>query len=116
MVKSKDQRYVVAPGVSFVGNKRAYVAGDEIDESAFSDPKYFKAFLSGKSPKIIPAPPEPEEEPDKKNGKKKETGENLGREVLIEKLIASGLFKTKEELASLAYKELVELLEISGIK
>lgn len=49
------QKFVVAPGCSFVGNKRTYVAGDEITESAFSKPEYFKKMTEGKNPKIIPS-------------------------------------------------------------
>jgi hypothetical protein len=111
MAKSKEQRYVVAPGASFVGNKRAYVAGDEIDESAFSNPKYFKAFLSGPSPKIIPAPPELEAKTDE-SGKKSETGANLDRKALEEKALSIGV--TAAESALLTDNELAKLLKDNG--
>jgi hypothetical protein len=58
MAKEKKGQYVVAPGFSFVGKKRAYVSGDEIDENAFGDPKNFQKFLSGKNPRIVVKPPE----------------------------------------------------------
>jgi hypothetical protein len=114
MAKSKDQRYVVAPGVSFVGNKRAYVAGEEIDESAFSDPKYFKAFLSGKSPRIIPAPPEPEVKTDKESGKNNVPPVPPSREAMEEKALSVGA--TLAELAALDDNDLVEFLKNKGIE
>jgi hypothetical protein len=107
--KNTEQRYVVAPGVSFVGKKRAYVAGDPIDESAFSKPEHFKKFLSCNPPKIVPPPPEAEKDPEKKSGKKNETGENLDRKALEEKAFSLGL--TVAELAGLTDTELAELLE-----
>jgi hypothetical protein len=113
---TEKQRYVVAPGVSFVGNKRAYVAGDPIDESAFIDPKHFKILLSGKSPKIIPAPPETEKEPEKKSDRENENGTGLDRKTLEEKALASGLVKTADELAAFKDSELAELLKNSGIE
>jgi len=54
MSDEKKQKYVVAEGCSFVGRKRTYVAGDEIDESAFSKPEHFKKMIDGDKPKIIP--------------------------------------------------------------
>ncbi len=56
MMAENKQRYVVAKGCSFVGNKKSYKEGDEINETAFSKPEHFKKMLGGKNPRIIPAP------------------------------------------------------------
>jgi len=49
-------KYVVAKGCSFVGDKKTYNEGDEIDEKVFSKKERFESFLKGDNPKIIPAP------------------------------------------------------------
>ncbi len=118
MAKEKaetKQRYVVAPGVSFVGNKRAYVAGDEIDESAFNKPENFKRMLSGKNPKIIPAPPKDtaEKETAPKTGGEN-TGGGLDRAALEAAAVNSGLYK-KDELAAMSDDELKKDLEEAGL-
>jgi len=49
-----EKKFVVADGVSFVGNKKTYKAGDEIDKSAFKDEKRFSDLIAKK--KIVEAP------------------------------------------------------------
>ena len=53
---AEEKKFVVAKGHSFVGNKRSYKEGDEIDETAFKSKERFESFLKGDNPKIIPAP------------------------------------------------------------
>jgi hypothetical protein len=110
---AEKEKYIVAPGCSFVGNKRAYSAGDEIDEKAFGDPADFQKFLSGKNPKIIKAPPK-EEAPANKNGGGGNAGETgagpVDRKQLEDSVIARGLGKP-EDLAALSDDELKQLLE-----
>jgi hypothetical protein len=108
---AEKERYIVAPGCSFVGNKRSYNAGDEIDEKAFGDPADFQKFLTGKNPKIIKAPPE------EKTAAKNTGGGNAGgtgtasvdRKQLEEAVVARGLGKP-EDLAALSDDELKQLL------
>jgi hypothetical protein len=49
----QKKKYIVAPGASFVGNRKTYKEGDEIDETAFKDKARFESFTKGKTPKII---------------------------------------------------------------
>jgi hypothetical protein len=58
------QKYVVAKGVSFIGNKKHYKEGDSIDETAFKDPKLFEKMKTGKNPRIVLAPPEEKKDDD----------------------------------------------------
>jgi hypothetical protein len=97
--KDTEKRYVVAPGASFVGNKRVYVAGDEIDESAFGDPKDFKKMISDDHPKIIPGPLPPDEKPEQ------------DRKALEEKALSAGFMVN--ELAKLTDSELEKLLKVN---
>jgi hypothetical protein len=109
---AEKEKYIVAPGCSFVGNKRSYNAGDEIDEKAFGDTSDFQKFLTGKNPKIIIAPPE-EKTPEKKNtggGNGGGSGNTpVDRKQLEESAIARGLGKP-EDLAVLSDDELKQLL------
>jgi hypothetical protein len=112
MAKSAEkERYYVAPGCSFVGNKRAYNAGDEIDETAFGDPADFQKFISGKNPKIIKAPPSSKEEaPANKNTDDSNAGgAPVDRKQLENSVIARGLGKA-EELAAFSDDELKKIL------
>jgi hypothetical protein len=105
---AEKERYIVAPGCSFVGNKRAYNAGDEIDEKAFGDPSDFQKFLTGKNPKIIKAPPK--EEAPAGGGNAGGTGAaSVDRKQLEDSVIARGLGKP-EDLAALSDDELKQLL------
>jgi hypothetical protein len=106
---AEKERYIVAPGCSFVGNKRAYNAGDEINEKAFGNPADFQKFLSGKKPKIIKAPPQKEAEEGNKGGGNTGTG-TVDRKQLEEAVIAKGLGK-QEDLAALSDEELKQLLK-----
>jgi hypothetical protein len=109
---AKEEKYIVAPGCSFVGNKRSYAAGDEIDEKAFGNSADFQKFLTGKNPKIIKAP-QKEETPANKNtggGNTEGTGAApVDRKQLEEAVIARGLGKP-EDLAVLSDDELKKLL------
>jgi hypothetical protein len=106
---AEKERYIVAPGCSFVGNKRAYNAGDEIDEKAFGDPSDFHKFLTAKNPKIIKAPPE-EKPPKNAGGNAGATGNTpVDRKQLEDSVIARGLGKP-EDLAALSDDELEQLL------
>jgi hypothetical protein len=108
---AEKEKYIVAPGCSFVGNKRAYSAGDEIDEAAFGDPVDFQRFLSGKNPKIIKAPPKGKTPAEKTDGGN--TGDTpttpVDRKQLEDSVIARGLGKP-EDLAALSDDELKQLL------
>jgi hypothetical protein len=104
-----EDRYIVAPGCSFVGNKRAYNAGDEIDEKAFGKPEDFKKMLSGKKPKIIKAPPKEEAAEEKNKGGGNTGAGTADRKGLEEAVIAKGLGKP-EDLAALSDDELKQLL------
>jgi hypothetical protein len=111
MAKEKE-RYIVAPGCSFVGNKRAYNAGDEIDEGAFGNPADFQKLISGKKPKIIKAPPEGKKPENKSTGGGNAGGTGaapLDRKQLEEAVVAKGLGKP-EDLAALSDDELKQLL------
>jgi len=100
-------KYVVAPGCSFVGNKRTYHPGDEIDETAFKDKKRFEQFLKGDKPKIIPAPPKAEEE-------KKEEPKKADRKELEKLALEKGLAK-KDQVSALKDEELEKLLKDAGL-
>jgi len=101
--------YVVAKGVSFVGNKKSYKEGDEIDETAFKDKKRFEHFLNCKPPKIIEAPKETEEKKPDNGG----SGDKLDRKAL-EELALKDNFKKPEEIKNLKDEELEELLKKAG--
>jgi hypothetical protein len=110
---AEKEKYIVAPGCSFVGNKRAYNAGDEIDEAAFGDPADFQKFLSGKDPKIIKALPEEKNPANKKTGggnTRDTPAAPVDREQLEKSIVARGLGKA-EDLAALSDDELKQLLE-----
>jgi hypothetical protein len=111
MAKEKKERYVVAPGCSFIGNRRAYNAGDEIDETAFSKPADFRLFISMEKPKIIPAPPE--QKAPKKSAGDTDTdteAEAAARKKLEEEVLAKGGC-TIEDLKALSVEELQEILK-----
>jgi hypothetical protein len=99
-----DYKYIVAPGYSFVGKKRAFVSGDEITETAFGSPENFKKFISDK--KILKVPVE--EEAANESGK---TGDE--RKQLEESFLARGLGKP-EDMAALSDDELKQLIGDSG--
>jgi hypothetical protein len=106
---AEKERFVVAPGCSFVGNKRAYNAGDEIDEEAFGDTSDFQKFLTGKNPKIIKAPPE-EKTPAENTGNAGGIGGTpVNRKQPEEAVVAKKLGKP-EDLATLSDDELKQLL------
>jgi hypothetical protein len=107
------KRYIVAPGVSFVGKKRAYVAGEEIDESAFGKPEYFKKMLSCKPPKIIEAPPEKEEDK-KKDSDTTPAPEDEKRKTMEKLAVTNGLLKP-EELEQYSNEQLEKLLKDHGV-
>jgi hypothetical protein len=94
------KKYVVAPGCSFVGNKKTYKEGDEIDETAFKDKARFESFLKGDKPKIIPAPKAEEKKPDRKE---------------LEKLALADGFIKQEDLAALGDEELEKILKEAGL-
>jgi hypothetical protein len=109
---AEKERYIVAPGCSFIGNKRAYNAGDEIDEKAFGDTSDFQKFLTGKNPKIIKAPPE-EKSPTKNTGGGNTggtDGASVDRKQLEDSVVAKKLGKP-EDLAALSDDELKQLLK-----
>jgi len=103
----EKKKYVVAPGCSFVGNKKIYNAGDEIDESAFKDEERFKKFLTGSKPKIIPAPPKVSAEEEKDE----EVITTLSREEL-EALAAD--FMTVDAIQKLDDAKLKKILKKKG--
>jgi hypothetical protein len=106
MAEKKKDRYVVAPGFSFVGKKRAFVSGDEIDENAFSNPKDFQKLLTCKPPRIVKASEE---------AAPARTGSGADdRKKLEEAVIANGLGKA-EDLAALSIAELKKILSDSGV-
>jgi hypothetical protein len=94
--------YVVAEGCSFVGNKKSYKAGDEIDASAFKDDKRFKSFIESK--KIIEktAPEEKKEE---------KTFDRAAAEKLA---VEKGLAKN-DQVSKLKDDELEKLLKDAGL-
>jgi len=100
----KTKRYIVAPGCSFVGNKKTYKEGDEIDESAFNDKDRFKKFFESKPPKIIEA----------LAVEKKKEPKKLERKELEKLVIEHNLLK-KEQLASTKDDELEALLKGNGV-
>jgi hypothetical protein len=110
---NEKKRYVVAPGASFVGNKRAYNSGDEIDESAFGKPQYFKKMLSSKPPKIIEAPPETEKTTKKDGNNTADPGADK-RKAMEEKAVLSGLARP-EELEQFNDEQLEKLLKDYGV-
>jgi hypothetical protein len=105
----EKKRYVVAPGCSFVGNKKTYNEGEEIDETAFKDKERFESFLKGDKPKIIPAPIGKEEE-----GKEEEKEAGKKREDLEKLALDGGLLK-KEQLSAVKDDELEKILKDAGI-
>jgi hypothetical protein len=109
--ETAKKRYVVAEGFSFVGKKRSYVSGDEIDESAFGKAEYFKKMIAAR--KIIEAPPEdePKKEPEKGKGSDSKTET---RKALEEKAISGGLLD-QEALAQFTDEQLEKLLKGNGI-
>ena len=110
MAGEKKDRYVIAKGVSFVGNKKHYVEGDDIDESAFKKPEQFQKLV--KAGKIVIAPPEDEKK--EKAGKNKDGGgKKATREALEKAAIDSGLF-SKEQLTGMKDEELEQILKDTG--
>ena len=103
------EKFVVAPGCSFVGSGKIYNEGDEITASVFGEndkgKARFKSFQEGKNPKIIPASgAAKQEEPKKldrkelealalKNGMKNEEFKSLKDEELEAKLKEAGAIK-----------------------
>jgi hypothetical protein len=108
---TNKKRYVVAEGFSFVGKKRSYVSGDEVDESAFGKAEYFKKMIAAR--KIIEAPPEDETEKEPKKGKGSDSKTET-RKALEEKAI-SGSLLYQEELARYTDEQLEKLLKDNGI-
>jgi hypothetical protein len=108
-MEETKEKYVVADGCSFVGNRKSYKAGDEIDESAFSDKKRFESFLTCDPPKIVKAPA----------GAKKETEDDAGDEnpttdrQTMEKLAAE-LGMKPENIAKLDDKKLFKVWKKQG--
>jgi hypothetical protein len=103
--ETKDEyKYIVAPGHSFVGQKRAFVSGDEITKAAFVSPKDFERFISAK--RILKVPVEEAATPaaDK-------TGDE--RKQLEESFLAQGLGKP-EDMSALSDDELKQLIGGSG--
>jgi len=115
---AKETKYVVAPGCSFVGSGKTYNPGDEIDVSAFKgDTKRFEGFLSGKTPKIIPAPPEPTASaPPKPAPTEEQNADNkkYTREEL-EKIALKKLGTEKDKFESMKDEELKQFLEDAGV-
>ena len=107
MAESK-KRYIVAPGASFVGNKKTYAAGDEIDETAFKDVKRFEHFLKCKPPKIIEALKEEKEEKPSGGG-----NHRLDRKTMEELALKDGFMKP-DQIKALKDDELERILKESG--
>ena len=108
--ETEKKRYVVAPGASFVGQKKTYGPGDPIDESAFKKAEHFKKMLSSTPPKIIEAPPKAakdEKAEDTKSG-------GLDRKALEAIAINNGLLKP-DQLLSIEDEELKDILEGAGL-
>jgi hypothetical protein len=104
------KRYVVAPGASFVGQKKTYSPGDPIDESAFKKLEHFKKMLSGDPPKIIEAPPKAA-----KDEKKGDTGDGgIDRKALEAIAVNNGLLK-HDQLSAIDDEELKNILEGAGL-
>jgi hypothetical protein len=111
MAGEKKDRYVIAKGVSFVGNKKHYVEGDDIDESAFKKPEQFQKLV--KAGKIVIAPPEAEKKEKAGKGNKGGGGDKTTREALEKAAIDSGLF-SKEQLTGMKDEELEQILKDTG--
>ena len=105
------KRYIVAQGASFVGEKKTYKEGDEIDESAFKTPERFKQFLNSKPPKIIEAPAgeKAEEKPAGSGG----GGNKLDRKAL-EELALKDNFMKPDQIKALKDDELEKALRDAG--
>jgi hypothetical protein len=102
--EKEEFQHVVAPGCSFVGNKRGYLAGDVITEDVFGNPEDFKKMLASK--KIVKALIE-EAAPD--NGADK-SDKAVERKQLEESFLARGLGKP-EDLSALSDDELKQLMK-----
>jgi hypothetical protein len=98
-----EKKYIVADGCSFVGNKKTYKEGDEIDASAFKNKERFESFLSGKNPKIIPSPA----------GGEKEKQAKIDRKELEKLALDNGLVK-KEQVSTVKDDELEKMLKDAG--
>jgi hypothetical protein len=98
----QKKKYIVAPGASFVSNRKTYKEGDEIDETAFKDKARFESFTKGAKPKIIPSP----------------TGEVKAdppdRKALEKMAVDGGLAKEKD-VSSLKDDDLKKLLTDAGL-
>jgi len=105
--------YVVAKGASFVGDKKVYKEGDEIDETAFKDKERFQKFLTCKPPKIIEAPAESTEKKDDNGGDEINAEARKARKALEDLALKDG-FKKLEEIKNLKDEELEELLKKAG--
>jgi len=103
MAESK-KKFVVAPGCSFVGNKKTYKEGDEIDETAFKDKARFESFLKGDKPKIIPAPAAEKKAEEKKPDRKE-----------LEKLALDGGLLKENQLSAVKDDELEKILKDAGL-
>jgi hypothetical protein len=103
----QKKKYVVAPGASFVGNRKTYKEGDEIDETAFKDKARFEAFTKGAKPKIIPAPTGEEKADPLKN-------DPPDRKALEKMAIDGGLAKEKD-VSSIKDDDLKKLLTDAGL-
>jgi hypothetical protein len=100
---ANQKKYVVAPGCSFVGNKKSFKAGDEIAKEDFKDEKYFNALISAK--KIVPAPAEGAENTEEKKLDRKEKEELAVKNNLVK---ADQVSKLKDD-------ELEKVLKDAGL-
>jgi len=104
----KEKKYIVAPGCSFVGNKKTYKEGDEIDKSAFASEERFKEFINCKPPKIIEAPAEPKET------KKDDLAKKMDRKDLEKMAIDKKLLEA-EKLAAMKDEDIEKVLKDAGV-
>jgi hypothetical protein len=122
MAKSKDTtgKFIVAAGFSFNGNKRIYLAGDEIDQSVFGNPKDFEKYQTCKPPRIIPAPVEsPKKGDDDKGGGNDSGGGNTDpaeQRKKLEALIIENGLGAADDLPALSDDELKSILKSAGIE
>ena len=114
---AETKKYIVAPGFSFVGNKRTYKEGDEIDASAFKNEKRFQSFISGDKPKIILAPPKEatnKKDEDEDVSGVDVSGVNVDRPALEKLFIDGGIFD-KEKLSKIPDDKLLKLAVKKGL-
>jgi hypothetical protein len=112
---ANQKKHVVAPGCSFVGNKKSFKAGDEITKEDFKDEKYFNALISAK--KIVSSSSDSikEDEDDLSDVDISNISKDNVKRDQLEKLILEKGFLTEEKMKKFSDENLIKFAVKKGI-